>query len=193
MVILRYNSQRIPIVSSQSWSSSSPTAHYRPFNHQLEVRMHRYALLSLVPAALGCLNPNSNACASYMSANTATASAFCATFTQSAVTATTGLPSWASNCSNKPSLLSKECSCYFTGGAGPTVVPTTVKTTVKATPTTLATTTVKVTAVPSGVTKTLPKSSGATATSKAIVVPAGQTYDGGMKNYDRSRKYNAPK
>jgi hypothetical protein len=41
---------------------------------------------------------------------------------------------------------------------------------------------------PSGVTTTLPKSSGAVATSKPITVSAGQSYDGGMKNFDRSRE-----
>lgn len=141
--------------------------------------MHYYALLALVPAALGCLNPKSNPCASYISANKATASAFCATFTQSSVTATTALPAWAANCSNKPSLISKECSCYFTGGgAAPT--PTATSAGGSNPPVTTV-------AVPSGVTTTLPKSAGATATSKPITVPAGQVYDGGMKNFDRSR------
>ncbi len=144
--------------------------------------MHRYALLAVLPAVLGCANPDSNACASYISANKATASAFCATFTKSTVTATTGLPAWASNCSNKPSQISKECSCYYTGAAGSTPTTTTAKVT-----TTLVTSTAKVTA-PSGVTTALPQSSGAVATSKAITVSAGQTYDGGMKNYDRSRE-----
>jgi len=148
--------------------------------------MHRYALLGFLPAALGCLDPGSNACASYMSANGATASGFCATFTKSAVTATTGLPSWATNCNNKPSLISKECSCYFTGGAASPTSPTaTAKTTAK---TTLVTSTAKITAAPSGVTTALPKSSGAVATSKAITVAAGQTYDGKMQNFDRSRR-----
>ncbi|KAH6617462.1 pectate lyase-domain-containing protein [Chaetomium tenue] len=144
--------------------------------------MHRYAALGFLPVALGCLNPNTNACASYISANQATASAFCATFTQSVVTATTGLPSWASNCGNKPSQISKECSCYFTGGSGPAPTSASGK------PTTLVTTTAKATQTFGGVTTTLPKSSGATATSKPITVAAGQTYDGGMKNYDRSPK-----
>lgn len=145
--------------------------------------MHRYAFLPFLPFALGCANPNSNACASYISANKAVASPFCASFTAgAAVTATTALPAWATNCSNKPSQISKECSCYWTGsGAQPTTPPS------GGTPTTLATQTTKVTA-PSGVTTTLPKSAGAVATNKAIVVPAGQTLDGGMKNYDRNRE-----
>jgi hypothetical protein len=42
-------------------------------------------------------------------------------------------------------------------------------------------------AAPTGVTTTLPQSSGATATSAAITVKAGQSYDGGMKKFDRSR------
>lgn len=160
--------------------------------------MHAYALLPFLPAALACLNPKNNPCASYMSANQPTASAFCATFTQSVVTATTGLPQWAANCKNKPSMLSKECSCYFTGGgAGP--APTTtakVTTTPKATTTPKVTTTPKATTtkstpvqVPTGVTTTLPKSSGAVATSKPITVSAGQKFDGGMQNYDRSREW----
>ncbi|KAL2172310.1 hypothetical protein VTG60DRAFT_6149 [Thermothelomyces hinnuleus] len=37
-----------------------------------------------------------------------------------------------------------------------------------------------------GVTTTLPASAGATATSAPITVKAGQTFDGGMKNFDRS-------
>lgn len=87
------------------------------------------SFLAAVPAAVwACTNPDTDPCASYMSANGATASAFCATFTKSSVTATTGLPSWASNCSNKPSAISKECSCYFTGsGATATITTSTSK------------------------------------------------------------------
>ncbi|KAH7165440.1 pectin lyase fold/virulence factor [Dactylonectria macrodidyma] len=79
--------------------------------------MHRYTLLAMLPAVLGCANPLNNECASYMANNAATASAFCATFTQSVVTATADLPSWASACSYKPKHISKECSCHFTAGA----------------------------------------------------------------------------
>lgn len=76
----------------------------------LDVIMYSYVLLALVPAVLACTNPDTDPCASFMTAQAATASPFCATFTQSSVTATTGLPSWASNCSNKPSAISKECT-----------------------------------------------------------------------------------
>ncbi|WYZ42667.1 hypothetical protein EsH8_VI_000366 [Colletotrichum jinshuiense] len=141
--------------------------------------MHQYYLLALLPAALGCLNVNSNSCASYIKSNSATASAFCATFTKSTVTATTGLPAWATNCSNKPSVISAECTCHYSGAAGSS--PTT----------TLKTTTTQGGAVvtpPTGVTTTLPASSGATSTSKAITVSAGQSYDGGMKKFDRNPK-----
>jgi hypothetical protein len=41
------------------------------------------------------------------------------------------------------------------------------------------------------VTTTLPASSGAVSTSKAITVTA--SFDGGMKNYDRSREYLSSK
>ncbi|KAH9895415.1 polysaccharide lyase family 1 protein [Xylariomycetidae sp. FL2044] len=103
--------------------------------------MHRFAILALLPAVLGCTNPDTDPCASFMTANKATASAFCATFTRSTVTATAALPAWASVCSSKPSALSKECSCAFTGGGS---APTTT-----ATSTTLATTTrTTTTAVP---------------------------------------------
>lgn len=141
--------------------------------------MRSYALLAVIPTVLGCTNPDSDPCASYISANAATASAFCATFTQSTVTATAGLPSWASYCSSKPSQLSKECSCYFTGaGATTTAASTTAKTT---------TTTSGSGTTPTGVTTTLPASSGATSTSAAITVSG--SYDGGMKYYDRYRRY----
>lgn len=82
--------------------------------------MHVSILLALAPAAvLGCLNANSNPCASFIKSQAATASPFCATFTKSVVTATAGLPAWAANCSNKPNLLSAECSCHYSGGGTP--------------------------------------------------------------------------
>ncbi|KAI1261104.1 polysaccharide lyase family 1 protein [Xylariaceae sp. FL1019] len=100
--------------------------------------MRPFILASLASGVLACTNPDSDSCASFMSAQAATASAFCATFTQSTVTATTGLPSWATACSSKPSALSKECSCAFTGGATTTA---TTATTTKTTSTTLTTST----------------------------------------------------
>ncbi|KAI0438255.1 pectin lyase fold/virulence factor [Xylaria telfairii] len=100
--------------------------------------MQYYALLALLPFVRACTNPDSDSCASFMTAQAATASAFCATFTKSTVTATTALPAWASACSNKPSAISKECSCAFTGGGGGA---TTTTTTTKATSTTLTTST----------------------------------------------------
>ncbi|KAI0143589.1 pectin lyase fold/virulence factor [Xylariaceae sp. FL1272] len=91
--------------------------------------MRHFILAALVSGVLSCTNPDSDACASFMTNQAATASAFCATFTQSAVTATTGLPSWATVCSSKPSALSKECSCAFTGTATTTAATTTATTT----------------------------------------------------------------
>ncbi|KAH8664673.1 pectin lyase fold/virulence factor [Xylariales sp. PMI_506] len=91
--------------------------------------MHRYTLLVLLPAVLGCTNPDTDPCASFMSASAATASSFCATFTQSVVTATAGLPAWATYCSDKPSAISKECSCAFTGTGGVTTTTTKATTT----------------------------------------------------------------
>ncbi|KAI2638338.1 polysaccharide lyase family 1 protein [Xylaria nigripes] len=97
--------------------------------------MQYYALLALVPFVWACTNPDTDPCASFMTAQPATASPFCASFTKSMVTATADLPSWAAACSNKPSAISKECSCAFTGGGGgaPTSAPTTTKTTMTTT------------------------------------------------------------
>ncbi|KAK1490877.1 pectate lyase [Colletotrichum cuscutae] len=178
--------------------------------------MHQYYLLALLPAALGCLNTDTNACASYMKSNAA-ASTFCATFTKSTVTATTALPAWATNCSQKPSLISAECTCAYSGAGGSSPT-TTLKTTTTAggsTPTgdlgikrrfqpQVRLATIIVNRAPNWPlrsrlyaaveldfqsdrdTTTLPKSTGATSTSKAITVSAGQSYDGGMKKFDRS-------
>ncbi|KXX81171.1 putative pectate lyase F [Madurella mycetomatis] len=147
--------------------------------------MRHHTLLAFLPAVLGCLNPKRNACASVMSANAAMVSAFCATFTQNEVTATTGLPAWAANCNNKLSMISKECSCFITGDASPTAKPTMAQDTTLVTSTTARFTP---SAAVSGVTTTLPQSSGAISTSTAITVLAGQSFDGGMNKYDRSPK-----
>lgn len=98
--------------------------------------MHFLSILGLLPVVLACTNPESDACASYLSANAATASAYCATFTQSTVTATAELPSWATYCSSKPSSISKECTCLYPGtdaATSTTKASTTLKTTTTAT------------------------------------------------------------
>ncbi|KAG9256927.1 pectate lyase-domain-containing protein [Emericellopsis atlantica] len=139
--------------------------------------MHALTLLGLLPVALGCLNANTNPCASFIKSNAAQASPFCATFTQSQVTATTGLPAWATNCSNKPKLLTAECACHYPGNGNPPAPTTT-------TLTTKTTTAAGSNPNHTGVTTTLPQSSGAVATNAAIVVSG--SLDGGMKLYDRS-------
>ncbi|KAH6880686.1 pectate lyase-domain-containing protein [Thelonectria olida] len=130
---------------------------------------HQLSILALLPAVFGCLDPASNSCASFIKSQSATASAFCATFTKSVVTATTNLPSWATNCSQKPSLISKECSCYYTGSGSQTTATGSSGGT-----------------VPTGVTTTLPASSGVVTSAAAITVTS--SLDGGMKRYDRSTK-----
>lgn len=150
--------------------------------------MHaHFVLLALIPVALGCLNADSNKCASYIKSNSATASPFCASFTKSVVTATTALPAWATNCDNKPKLLSAECSCHYTAGGSPTSTSSKQTT---ATPTTIVTRTTTAAGTgtaPTGVTTVLPQSSGAVATNTPILVSG--SLDGGMKLYDRSRKW----
>ncbi|KAH6647388.1 pectate lyase [Truncatella angustata] len=140
--------------------------------------MHKYTLIGLLPIVLGCSNPDTNACASYISGHVSV----CSTYLNSVVTATTSLPTWASNCSNKPSAISKECSCYTTGGSGATTTAsttTTAATTIK----TSTTTTAGSGSTPTGLTTKLPSSSGAVSTSVAITVSS--SFDGGMKKYDR--------
>lgn len=165
---------------SYSKSFHAKALHSKLTTHTLKssssIIMKSLATFLLFPLALGCLNPTSNSCASYIKSNSATASPFCATFTKSSVTATTSLPSWATNCSNKPSMISAECSCHYSGSASSAT----------ATATTQTTTTGGGGTVPTGVTTTLPASAGATSTSKAITVTG--SFDGGMKKYDRSRK-----
>ncbi|KAI1264595.1 pectate lyase [Xylariaceae sp. FL1019] len=153
--------------------------------------MYRYSLLALLPVVLGCANPDGTYTSSYTAhpflfslslfprTLAAVASPYCATLTKSSVTATTGLPSWATNCSNKPSQISKECSCYYTGGgSSPTSTTMTTKTT--------TTTGGGSGSTPTGVTTTLPQSSGAVSSSAPITISG--SFDGGMKMYDRSPK-----
>ncbi|KUI69373.1 putative pectate lyase A [Cytospora mali] len=127
-------------------------------------------LLSLLPVVLACTNPASDSCASYLSANAATASAFCATFTQSAVTATAELPSWATYCSNKPSSISKECTCLYSGTAAAT-------STTKAS-TTLKTSTTVTIATSTGPATTATSTCGATANNNLVGYAAGTTGGG---------------
>ncbi|GLI78379.1 hypothetical protein PoHVEF18_006693 [Penicillium ochrochloron] len=79
--------------------------------------MRRALFLSLVPIALACNNPASHACASAYTASSSAAAEFCTTFTASAVTATTGLPSFASACDFNTKSLSSACSCLDTAWA----------------------------------------------------------------------------
>ena len=121
-------------------SSGSSTLSYASSSTQRFISipyiMHVSILLAVAPAAvLGCLNANSNPCASFIKSQVATASPFCASFTRTVVTATTGLPAWAANCSNKPNLISAECSCHYTGGSSPITTTSPVRTTAPATTT----------------------------------------------------------
>nr|AHC56281.1 polygalacturonase 3 [Monilinia fructicola] len=67
----------------------------------------------LASIALACDNPKSpgHACASAFAASPVEAASFCATYTKSVNTATTGLPPFATACANKPKKLSSACSC----------------------------------------------------------------------------------
>jgi hypothetical protein len=86
--------------------------------------MRRTNLLGfLVPLAytvLACDDPSKDACASALNAAGAPAASFCATFTQSAVTATTGLPAYAASCTNTKKI-SSACSCLAPAKTSTTV------------------------------------------------------------------------
>lgn len=152
--------------------------------------MYLYTCLLFLPAALGCLNPTSNKCASFIKSQSATASPFCATFTKSVVTATAGLPAWASNCSYKPSQISAECSCHYTGGA---VTSTTVSKTTTAGSGMTTTTSKAVTTsaaggtgivTPTKVTTVFPSATGETKLASATVISG--VFDGKMARWHRT-------
>ena len=66
---------------------------------------------AIVPLALACDNPKNDACAYAMTASSGVAGPFCATYTTAVVTATSGLPAFASACNNAYKKLSSACSC----------------------------------------------------------------------------------
>lgn len=127
-------------------------------------------LASLLPIALGhpqqlgrrdCSHDN---CLRALLGQSADASAFCATYTTAVQTATTALPTYATQCSNLPSRVSSACSCLNT--AAPTTTTTT-----SATPTGTTCTVTTYASVSAAV---------ATCTQivlKDIAVPGGSTLD----------------
>ncbi|PMD42716.1 glycoside hydrolase family 28 protein [Hyaloscypha variabilis F] len=92
------------------------------------------AFSSLVTAVLAGvqLNPRDcshDNCLRAFIASSANAATFCATFTTASVTATTGLPSYATQCSNLVSRVSTACSCLFTPAPSPSSSSTRASTT----------------------------------------------------------------
>lgn len=73
----------------------------------------RYAIIlgGLASLALACDNPENDACAKAFTVSSAAAGPFCATYTQTVNTVSTGLPAFAAACSNKPKKLSSACNC----------------------------------------------------------------------------------
>ncbi|KAL3455385.1 putative polygalacturonase [Aspergillus heterothallicus] len=98
-------------------------------------------LLPFVSLALGCNNPNdpAHSCASIYSVSSVAAASFCATFTASTVTETTGVPdALLSNCDYKVKHLSSACSCIDTAPATATATTTATATSSVASSTTKA-------------------------------------------------------
>ncbi|KAJ5700879.1 glycosyl hydrolases family 28-domain-containing protein [Penicillium malachiteum] len=95
--------------------------------------MRSALVLSFLPLlVLGCDNPETHACASAYTASRSEAAEFCATFTASSVTATTGLPSFASACDYKVKHLSSACSCLDTAWATDSASPDAASATIAA-------------------------------------------------------------
>ncbi|CAI7567376.1 unnamed protein product [Penicillium bialowiezense] len=139
--------------------------------------MRSALLLSLLPLALGCDNPDTDACAAAYTASRSDAEAFCATFTTSKVTATTDLPAFASACGYSTKHLSSACSCIDTawataaaGVASSDAVATseTAPTTVAATSESVSTTAPAVVSTPTTLVK-VTRSAQASVTAAAVV------------------------
>jgi hypothetical protein len=83
-----------------------------------KMRSFLIPVAALLPAVLACTNPNTDACAAAFVSSSAALAGFCATYTKSAVTATTALPSAAASaCEYKSKKISSACSCFITGAA----------------------------------------------------------------------------
>ncbi|KAK5119296.1 hypothetical protein LTR85_007652 [Meristemomyces frigidus] len=72
-----------------------------------------YLAAAVLPAALACENPETHACASAFYYNSASASAFCATYTAGSGT----VPALFSSACPESKDLSKGCTCFATAGA----------------------------------------------------------------------------
>lgn len=72
---------------------------------------------ALLPIVFACDNPLNDACASAMTASSADAATFCATYTAASNTVSTGLPAYATYCSNEPKKVSSACSCLAPAAA----------------------------------------------------------------------------
>ncbi|KAG4441149.1 hypothetical protein IFR05_003370 [Cadophora sp. M221] len=122
----------------------------------------------LLPLALACANPKNEACASAMTASSAVAGPFCATYTTAVVTTTSGLPAFASACGNSSKKLSSACSCLQAATTLKTVAATTTS---KAVVTTTSTTAVVSTKTSSAA--AVVKSSSTTAVKATSAAPVG--------------------
>ncbi|RHZ49378.1 uncharacterized protein CDV56_100766 [Aspergillus thermomutatus] len=115
--------------------------------------MKRGALLvPFVPLALACVDPSdsNHSCASVFSVSSAAAASFCATFTASTVTETTGVPAaLLSNCDYNTKHLSSACSCLGPATAAAPTQTSAVNTATAQATSTVAPTTLKTTAVAS--------------------------------------------
>ncbi|KAL4865834.1 hypothetical protein BDV12DRAFT_145261 [Aspergillus spectabilis] len=131
-------------------------------------------LLPFVSLALGCNNPNdaSHSCASIYSVSSVAAASFCATFTASTVTETTGVPdALLSNCDYKVKHLSSACSCLPPATATAIATSTSTASTVEPTATATSTSTTSV-SVP---TSTAPSSTFKTTVKSTTTAPASTT------------------
>jgi polygalacturonase len=104
---------------------------------------------AILPIVLACESPDTHPCAASFVNNPASASAFCATYTKSVVTAVTGVPAlFSAPCLGKASSISSACTCFAPNAvATPVPVSTTLTTSVKTTPATTPAPVTKTTSV----------------------------------------------
>ena len=98
--------------------------------YMLDIMRYSILLGAVVPLVFACDNSANDACAASITESSAVAASFCATYTQSTNTATTGLPDFASACSMKYKKISSACSCL--GGNGVAAATTLATVTVSA-------------------------------------------------------------
>ncbi|KAH6700532.1 glycosyl hydrolases family 28-domain-containing protein [Leptodontidium sp. MPI-SDFR-AT-0119] len=135
--------------------------------------MHSIFLLAaLAPLALACTNPDTDPCASVLTASSVAAASFCKTYTLTSHTATTSLPAFATYCSNRPDKISSACSCLVPTGTSTTTLVTTTKAAISSSKTSTPSSSVKTTTPTAKTTTTVGTGTTCTVTEYASITSA---------------------